>query len=186
MSKPQQWATQDSLLLEKLMKYYEDKDKLNKMLTIINGQSTISLRIVDWFATNYSKKYYTVYPVNDTDKQRFKVYHSYKLHLKSYSKKKFDPFCRWTRITIPNDEHSYIQTTLGQLNFFRWSLENKIIDYIEKHYNDIENDMNQRNSTSKRKQVPNNGNKTRKKREELSISATKGIKKEDVPIHISL
>ena len=83
----QQWTTQNSLLLAKLMEYYQDKEKLNKMLMIINGQSTISLRIVDWFATNYAKKFYTVYPVNDTDKQRFKVYHSYKLHLKSYSKK---------------------------------------------------------------------------------------------------
>ena len=30
------------------------------MLNIINGESSISLRIVDWFATNYSKKYYTI------------------------------------------------------------------------------------------------------------------------------
>ena len=29
---------------------------LEKMLKIINGESKISLRIVDWFATNYAKK----------------------------------------------------------------------------------------------------------------------------------
>jgi len=48
--------------------------------------------------------------------------------------------------------------------------------------------MNQRNSTSKRKASPDNlpsdndNSKTRKKREELSISACKCIKKEDVKI----
>ena len=41
--------------------------------------------------------------------------------------------------------------------------------------------MNSRNSTSKRKESVDNS-KTRKKREELSISATKSIKKEDVEI----
>ena len=41
--------------------------------------------------------------------------------------------------------------------------------------------MNNRNSTSKRKE-PIIDNKTRKRREELSISASKSIKKEDVEI----
>jgi hypothetical protein len=41
--------------------------------------------------------------------------------------------------------------------------------------------MNARNSTSKRKELVDNS-KTRKKREELSISATKSIKKETVEI----
>ena len=37
--------------------------------------------------------------------------------LKAYSKKRFDPFCRWDRITIPYKNDTYIQTTIGQLNF---------------------------------------------------------------------
>ena len=60
--------------------------------------------------------------------------------------------------------------------------ENKVIDYIEQNYNDIEKDMNNRNSTSKRKEIITDNSKTRKKREELSISATKSIKKEKVEI----
>ena len=57
------YNTQNSLLLGKLMQFYEDKDLLKKMLEIITGESRISLRIVDWFVTNFSKKYYTVYPI---------------------------------------------------------------------------------------------------------------------------
>jgi hypothetical protein len=68
------------------------------------------------------------------------------------------------------------------LNFFKWALENKVVDYIDKNYELIEKDMNCRNSTSKRKELVIDNSKTRKKREELSISATKSIKKEKVEI----
>jgi len=179
------------------MDFYDHTENLNEMLNIINGVSNISLRIVDWFVTNFAKKYYTVYEISNESydqKQRFKVYHDYKLQLKAYSKKNFDPFCRWDRIKIPYDETNYMETTIGQLNFFKWAIENKIVDYIKLNYHDIEADMNTRNSTSKRK-TPNetppvNANdmlaggdgKTRKKREELSISACKCIKKESVKI----
>ena len=116
------------------------------------------------------------------EKNRFKVYFDYKLKLKAYSKKRFDPFCRWDRISIPYKNGTYIETTIGQLNFFKWALENKVINYIDENYDMIEKDMNNRNSTSKRKEGITDNSKTRKKREELSISATKSIKKEEVEI----
>ena len=47
-------ATQNSLLLNKLLEFYNKENNLQKILGIINGQSTISLRLIDWFATNYS------------------------------------------------------------------------------------------------------------------------------------
>ena len=211
------YTTQNDLLLNNLLKFYEESNNMDYMLRIINGESKISLRIIDWFATNYAKKYYTVYEIPNTER-RFKVYVDYKLKLKAYSKKRFDPFCRWDRITVPYKDGKYIQTTIGQLNFFKWDLENNVIHYIEENYANIEKDMNNRNSTSKKKSLSdtaistastdsicsdtndtndtnyNNGisssgfvatdinNKTRKKREELSISATKSIKKEKVEI----
>jgi hypothetical protein len=174
------YVKQNDLLLNKLMNYYNKDNSLNKMLSIINGTSRISLRIVDWFATNYAKKNYTIYNIDDS--KRFKVYVDYKLNLKAYSKKRFDPFCRWERITIPYENDKFIQTTIGQLNFFKWALENKVIEYIENNYSEIENDMNSRNSTSKK----NNSlqQKTRKKREELSISASRSIKRENIEITV--
>lgn len=174
------YTTQNDLIMNNLMEFYKNETNLTRMLKIITGESTISLRIVDWFATNYAKKYYTLYLLGD---KRFKVYFDYKLKLKAYSKKKFDPFCRWDRISIPYKDGTSIETTIGQLNFFKWAIENKIIEYIEENYETIEKDMNNRNSTSKRKElVLNDNSKTRKKREELSISATKSIKKEEVEI----
>lgn len=206
-------TTQNDLLLNKLMLFYNKDDNLDKMLNIINGKSKISLRIVDWFATNFSKKNYTVYPIDKNDTiDRFKVYNDYKLNLKAYSKKRFDPFCRWERITIPYKENTHIQTTLGQLNFFKWALQNNVIKFIEENYDIIDDDMNQRNSSTKSKNFSinsntsnssntstdttsststsgssssNNFNKTRKKREELSFNASKGVKKETVEVIIS-
>jgi hypothetical protein len=180
MSVTPSYTTQNELLLNNLMEFYKDETYLTRMLKIITGESRISLRIVDWFATNYAKKYYTLYTIDDT--RRFKVYFDYKLKLKAYSKKRFDPFCRWDRISIPYKTGTSIETTIGQLNFFKWAIENRVINYIEENYAVIENDMNNRNSTSKKKECVLDNSKTRKKREELSISATKSIKKEDVEI----
>jgi hypothetical protein len=199
-------------MMTNLMKFYNEDNNLETMLKIINGESPISLRIIDWFATNYAKKFFTVYEVGAN--RRFKVYTDYKLKLKAYSKRRFDPFCRWDRITIPYVNGTFIQTTIGQLNFFKWALENGVVAYIGGHYAAIEDDMNARNSTSRRNNgtasledsndnantnanananantnananANANNNKTRKKREELSISATKSIKKETVEIVVS-
>jgi hypothetical protein len=184
------YTTQNDLLLKTLINFYkidenDNNDNLDRMLKIITGETKISLRIVDWFATNYAKKYYTLYTIEqqeNNEARRFKVYDDYKLKLKAYSKKRFDPFCRWERISIPYKSNKFIETTIGQLNFFKWAIENKVIDYIEENYDAIEKDMNSRNSTSKRKENVVDNTKTRKKREELSVSATKSIKKEKVEI----
>ena len=196
--------TQNQLLLNNLMEFYNNRSNMDKMKNIINGDSKISLRIVDWFVTNFAKKHYTVYelPIRSVvtgeiiDRKRFKVFNDYKLKLKAYSKRRFDPFCRWERISVPYDDKTFMETTIGQLNFFKWAIENLIINFIEENYKDIESDMNIRNNTFKVKEVIDNEcdktlskdssekTKTRKKREELSISACKCIKKEDVQIII--
>ena len=173
------YVTQNDLLLKNLKEFYSKNDRIDMMLRVINGDSKISLRIVDWFVTNYAKEKYIVYEL--ADEKRIKVYDSYKLNLRAYSKKRFDPFCRWDRITIPYKEDTHIQTTIGQLNFFKWAIENKIIEYIDENYESIEKDMNSRNCTSKKNNVVTD-NKTRKKREELSIHAVKSVKKERVDI----
>ncbi len=187
------YSTQNDLLLKNLRAFYlsdnngvlEANDNLHKMLKIITGESKISLRIVDWFATNYAKKYYTLYTI-ENPLRRFKVYDDYKLKLKAYSKRRFDPFCRWERIEMPYVDGKSIETTIGQLNFFKWALENKVVEYIENNYETIEKDMNNRNSTSRRKELlGTTDTKTRKKREELSVSATKSIKKEKVEIVVT-
>lgn len=248
------YNTQNDLLLHKVLRFYNENggENMDLMLSVINGTTNISLRIMDWFVTNYSKKHYTVYDLvgSGAGAKRFKVYVDYKLKLRAYSKKRFDPFCRWDRINVPHKNGAtYIQTTLGQLNFFKWAIENEVLRYIEENYTAIETDMNIRNNTTRKlakshqtsaatvdggefvafvgasefvvasgsdansscasnHSVPSGssvvsgsvvaskanvgttpgatpGGKHRKKREELSLSATKSIKKEFVDIVIT-
>jgi uncharacterized protein YlbG (UPF0298 family) len=192
-----QKTTQNELLLNKLLDFYSIPENMDKFLKVINGE-TVSLRIIDWFVTNYAKEYLTVYSIpaknncgtvfnGETDRERFSVFKSYRLELKAYGKVRFDPFCRRDRIVIPYSDEVNIETTIGQLNFFKWTIENQILEYIEANYKAIESDMNTRNSISKRKSSDSesstdSNNKTRKRREELSVSAYKSVIKESVKI----
>ena len=82
------YTTQNSLLLNKLISFYKENNYLDKILTIINGENKMSLRLIDWFVTNYAKKNFIVYNIQEKNgkNRRFKVYTDYKLKLKAYSK----------------------------------------------------------------------------------------------------
>ena len=135
---------------------------------------------MDWFVTNYSKKNNISYEIElNNKKKNFIVYLDYKSQLKAYSKKQFDPFCRRERISFFDHSNTELVTTVGQLNFFRWAIETNIINYIIENFSLIENDMNNslRNLYKKTE-----GDSNRRKRTELSISATKTVNKHDVSI----
>ena len=127
------------LVIASLQRFYAHHPEIDKVLIYLNGEAPLSLRIIDWFVTKYSRKSFVRYPLNG---QEFLVYLSYKGQLKAYSKQYFDPNCRRERImfTIPN--HEQFMTTIGKLNFFRWALESKILDYMEAHEEDIRKGYN--------------------------------------------
>ena len=179
------YATQREVLLERLTNYYSKDDfaALDQVLPIINREDVVSLRLVDWFVTNYAKKALTTY-MNHSGR-RFVVHNEYKLRLRSYKKRQFDPFCRWDRITIPYRDGKEVITTVGQLNFFKWALENKVIEFIREHQKEIEADMNARNSTARARPAvsgASSGDKTRRKRQELTSSRVKGLNKQSTQI----
>ena len=87
------------LLLESLLTYFSNN--INFLNSIISQKETLSLRILDWLVTNYSKKLNIVYKLEiNGDVKYFNIYLEYKNQLKAYSKKYFDPFCRRERILI--------------------------------------------------------------------------------------
>lgn len=155
-------SSKNNLLMDKINLFFENETNKNVLINILNNKYNISLRIIDWFVTNYCKKY-NIYWVEDN--QRFVVYLNYKLQLKAYSKKFFDPFCRRDRILFYYKDDTFLETTVGQLNFFKWIIEHNIINYIKNNYDDIEYDMQNTIKTD---------NKNIKRRE-LSKCATKTI-----------
>jgi len=185
LTTPRGYATQREVLLDRLVNYFSKDDfaALDKVLPIINREDEVSLRLVDWFVTNYAKKTLTTY-LNHSGR-RFVVHNEYKLRLRSYKKRQFDPFCRWDRIEIPYRNDTVVTTTVGQLNFFKWALENEVIDFIRENQKTIEADMNARNSTARAKPSVSggaSGDKTRRKRQELTNSRVKGLSKQPVQI----
>jgi len=127
------------LIVNSLQKFYAERNDTDEILTLLQGTSDLSLRLIDWFVTNYAKRHNTSYIV---DNQEFIVYNNYKSQLKSYSKKLFDPFCRRERILfqIPNQEP--FLTAVGKLNFFRWALEKNVITYLKLNTAAVEKEMN--------------------------------------------
>jgi hypothetical protein len=172
-----QGDSKGTILIDFLMGYY--KNKINTFHDIISQNTQLSLRLLDWLVTNYAKKYNIVYQLQRKNGEReyFNIYLSYKNQLKAYSKMYFDPFCRRDRIIINVKDLSwkkyhgekyskddYLITTVGQLNFFKWFIENKVINFAIENIKEIDLDMNmtlQSNKDSKRR--------------ELSPSAIKGV-----------
>lgn len=159
------------LLKSSLLKFYDKKDNMEIILKIINKNTEYSLRLLEWFCSNYSKKYNTIYPLSKN--KEFNVYLSYKSQLDSYQKKQFDPFKRnykgYEKFDLFYTPEKSFKTTVGQLNFFKWCIENKILDYVKDNITAIKNDMNESvnypdtNKTSVKQ--------NRKKRQPLSTSA---------------
>jgi hypothetical protein len=158
--------SQEQWVLFRLERFYDSKN-LERVRNILEGNSILSLRLIDWFVTNYSKKYNISYMVGT---KHVIVYLAYKSHLKAYSKKMFDPFCRWKRIKFHDCD-----TTVGQLNFFEWAIQDEVLDYIEKNHSQIQADMETRLREPK---------SDTKKRHELSASATKSLKQHDVHVTV--
>lgn len=139
------------LLLSSIIQYY-NKHPTHKALLehIVNGEFDVSLRVLDWFITHYAKEKNIVYWIDPTtlslyhspaaNLKKIHVYLDYRAQLKSYSKFFFDPFRRHERITfiLQTRPIKTIETTIGQLNFFRWVFQNNILEYVRLHKEAIE------------------------------------------------
>ena len=168
------------LLMMALVRFYKQNNNQNmyRIIPIIESNCAISLRLIDWFVTNYSKKYNTIIKKqkNVDGMEYFNVYISYRQQLKAFSKQQFDPFRRRDRIRFVYDkDNNWVETTIGQLNFFKWILQNNILDFIMENIDVIEADM----MTSQKKQIdghsiqsevnpPNTNLKKKKNTEETS------------------
>jgi hypothetical protein len=128
------------LVVSRLQQFYAERPDIKELMPHLLGTSATSLRLIDWFVTNYSKRHNVAYIHEGTE---FLVYANYKSQLKAYSKKLFDPFCRRERILFEVPGFEPFITTVGKLNFFRWAIEKDVLNYIEKNYEAVEKEMNE-------------------------------------------
>jgi len=148
--------TADDVLLESLRHFYDSPKHSAAVHAILHKPGEkVSLRILDWLLTNYSKKHNVSYILPAEDRM-FNMYIDYKSQLRSYSKRRFDVFKRRNRIHFPLADGTMLESTVAQLNLFRWALRNGVMDYCVEHLKDIERDMNksmERKTVGKRKQL---------------------------------
>ena len=174
------------LLVLSLQKFYNTCENKENIITFLEGEGPMSLRLIDWFVTNYSKKNNIGYVIEN---QEFLVYNNYKSQLKAYSKKMFDPFCRRERIMFQIGDKPVFVTTVGKLNFFRWAIEKGVLDYINEHQETIETEMNLclkeerkiRSSIS----TSSSSSSQRKRISKQNTPAAKQMHKNDVEIHLT-
>ncbi len=149
-------ASPRDLMMVALSRFYSDPARIERVVPYVTGQSDESLRLIDWFVTNYARHKHVVI-WNPTTSTPFNVYLSYRAQLKAYSKQMFDPFRRRDRILFNFGGDRSVETTVGQLNFFRWMLLNGVLDYIVAHREDIERDMPTSSATAPAPPPPADG-----------------------------
>jgi hypothetical protein len=158
----------DDILIPKLLKFFSESHKLKIFRDIVVEGKYISLRLFDFFVTNYAKTRQIW--IADVD-----IHKDYKQNLNGYKKRYFDPFCRNKRVYLSGKGFSILQaniqesqnktlhleikdtanqlqdeicTTIGQLNFFRWCIQKGVIEYILNHHQTIEKYMSKRKTTT--------------------------------------
>lgn len=136
------------VLFNSLYKFYSSKDNLNTFIFLRNTQkSGVSLRIFDKYTTQYVLSNTKIFPGT-----YISVYDSYREQLKSWTKGMFDPNARdHSDPTKYSDEDNILlksfsllipkignieDTNIGQLNFFRWAIQDNIYSLI---INDLDN-----------------------------------------------
>lgn len=159
-------AASAALLLGAISAYFHKRSAQaqaarRELTDIIDGSDPISLRLIDWFITHYARAKNVIYwnldgrIFEDTAAiaaapqaaqnriRKVHLYFEYRAQLKAYSKLFFDPFRRHDRITfvLESQPLKVIETTIGQLNFFRWMFQTGAIEYIRRHLGEIEKDM---------------------------------------------
>lgn len=145
-------------LEESLTSYFSSNDNLKQML-IIHHSRTVQPRLIDFFITQYSKKYPQFYIHNTHG--ICDIYNSYKLQLKGYHKKHFNLFGKDNKVKLGKN----ISIALSKLNVYRWILDNDVLKCINLNKFDVQNKYSdfRKSSSKKHAKIKN------KKRGKMSV-----------------
>lgn len=153
----------EKLMLDSLIQFYKQGSNLKKLVDIIVVKKyRLPISLFDWFVTTYAKENIVYYTIKRPDgaEEIFKPHDSYENQLRSFSKKNFDPFCRGgdkSNIQLQytdteNGEIIQFETSIRQMKFFRWAIENLLVDYIYQHRENLIDLMHKSKSQKIKKQ----------------------------------
>ncbi len=129
---------QDQIIDNIRILFSSNQYRIDDLFRILYGNSPITICTIDWFVSIFSK--HDIELQNDHD-QFFNVHNEYKKQLDHFRKIYFDPFRREYKVICSyenkNNEIIKFTSSIGQLNFFCWAIQNKVIDYINTHIDEI-------------------------------------------------
>lgn len=122
----------DALLYRSLEQFFSDPLHAVHLKNTLDPtrERHISLRLIDWICTTYSKQHRLLFA--RPNGSIMDIHSSYKSHLRSFGKNRFDIFRRGKKISIRVDGDT-IETTLAQLNFIRWLINHDVLTYLEEN-----------------------------------------------------
>lgn len=161
-------------LMRKIETFFSKPEHMGKLLPFLKGESKISLRLIEWFVSIYTSTEEHSVEWFLENGEFFNVYLDYRAmmgegQVGGYTKQLFDPFCRkWRKekrkdrndktytvkiyhgIKFYYTDDEYEITTVAQLNFFKWFIGNKVLDYMIEHKDELTAEMNRYNHDKKR------------------------------------
>lgn len=155
-------------ILHRIEAFYTPVLVKDILVPLVNQESGISLRALDWLVTNYSKKHNVV--CRTKTNMLFNIYHGYKIALTHFRRRNFDPFRRRKRIEILVNGDIACESTIGQCNFLHWSYNNGVLAYAVEHSKDIEADMNNASAQHKAERRMLRASGLPHRRKELSVA----------------
>jgi hypothetical protein len=133
------------LIMKRVKLFFDVPENFAKLLPILNQSSAVSLRVLDWSTTNWSRKRTVMLTTRRNGyEESINMFLDYKANLKAFSKRSFDPFCRRERIMLTFDcdpDKKTFVSTVAQLNFMRWAVEAGVLDYCRDNLAELEQDM---------------------------------------------
>jgi hypothetical protein len=127
--------------LKEIAPWYTDDRTREVLLPVVLQTSEVSLRVLDWFVTNYTKRYRIL--AEDENEGFHTIATLYKHWLRHYRRKLFDPFRRRERIFFrhPDDPSAVLCTTCAQVNFLKWCDTYGVLTQARKYRAEVEADM---------------------------------------------
>ena len=102
-----------------------------------------SLRVIDHLVTRFARERGVCYDVPGSDIP-VHLYLAHRAELDRYGKAHIDPFARTDKhqagkevFVSPNGDGRQVIATAKQLNFIRWAIRNRVIDYATAYLSDI-------------------------------------------------
>jgi len=182
------YSSKELEMLRLVSKFYTPEIIETSLIPLIRQRHIVSLRSLDWLVTNYAKKtYVTLYTAtsntvnNGTAAEIVMVYKDYNDWLDIYGRDYFDPFCRLIKKVHPRTGREYkggliyffhngepYVTTIGQLMFIYWAICRSVLDYTEKHIDELNIDMKERIEEVKAQKKLDASTGKKRKRQELN------------------